>query len=649
MSSPFASAARWVAALVVAIAVLAPSASGCGRASLEDNPYLDAGALDGGSCDATTCPSGCCDASGRCRVGTDLQACGGLGRSCADCVAGGFDRCDGTLRACSRSVADCNESTCRDGCCGEQDGRAQCFAGTDAAACGSAGRACVACASQGRACEPGARTCTSSACNPATCSGCCLGERCFLGTRDTLCGSRAVACADCSATGTRCSLDGEVSRCLGAPRCGPDNCAGCCLGDRCVPGGDATACGSGGRACESCSADGRVCGGAAGARTCQPAPRCTPETCPGCCAGDSCVVAPTAAACGRNGAACRPCGASEQCVSGVCTPQPACGPQTCAGCCVGGICAVGNQATACGVGGAQCANCAANGEACQAGACAPPTCGPANCAGCCAGNVCVVGTQDGACGRAGAACADCAGQGRVCAGDGTCREPCSPANCAGCCRGATCVGGFASAACGSGGAACADCAAQGATCNTLALPRVCSNQPNTCPAPYAGCPNGTSTPVPLPSQNHCADVELEDVRAACLTGPDTGTCLAAMAVLRANNAACGACVDGFRHSFTERTGLYLCVAPDVSAACNASTGCATQCTAASCSQCPAATREQCEAEVGGAGGQCRLPVQETTCVLPALRPGALCSPLTYGNVYGDWLRAVGGFFCGDGT
>ena len=64
MSNPLATAARWLVAVIVAVAVLVPSVSGCGRASLEDNPYLDAGLADGGACDATTCPSGCCDAAG---------------------------------------------------------------------------------------------------------------------------------------------------------------------------------------------------------------------------------------------------------------------------------------------------------------------------------------------------------------------------------------------------------------------------------------------------------------------------------------------------------------------------------------------------------------------------------------------------------
>jgi hypothetical protein len=339
----------------------------------------------------------------------------------------------------------------------------------------------------------------------------------------------------------------------------------------------------------------------------------------------------------------------------VCTAQANCGPGNCAGCCIGaGICAVGNQNTACGVAGGQCLNCQGLGSVCQAGACQAAACGPANCAGCCAGNVCVLGTQDTSCGQNGAQCNDCTPGNQICQGR-ACHDKCGPATCAGCCTAANaCALGFTNGACGSAGAACSNCTAGGSTCDTLALPRVCANQQNTCPKAYPACAAGATTPVTPATQNVCDAVnDLDAVRAACTgagVGPASGTCVAAFAALAAANPACSACLAPFNQPFVQLQGIYLCAAPFVSAGCNHSTACATDCADTSCGLCPAASEAQCLNQVNGNGGACRNFVNQTACALAALAapPGRLCNPGTYNNDYGRWIRAVGAHFCGNG-
>ncbi len=77
--------------------------------------------------------------------------------------------------------------------------------------------------------------------------------RCVEGLADKTCGRNGVLCDDCTPAG-RCSQNACV------PRCTVDTCSGCCdaLGD-CQPGGAASACGSQGASCADCSAIGGTC------------------------------------------------------------------------------------------------------------------------------------------------------------------------------------------------------------------------------------------------------------------------------------------------------------------------------------------------------------------------------------------------------
>ncbi|MDB4943138.1 MAG: hypothetical protein JWP97_2672 [Labilithrix sp.] len=636
---------RAFAAFVLATVLLVVLAPGCGRSSLEFEA-LDASA-DGGACGPSSCPNGCCDAGGKCRVGSDNQACGSRGQQCSDCIANGFTTCDVSRgRVCSRPVASCGPDECPNGCCSFDGGQATCLAGTDPTACGRAGDTCLDCAQQGRACDSFSRQCGAGKCDASNCAGCCVGDQCLTGLENTACGAGGTACTSCTSTGQTCGGTGSGGgQCQGTATCGPANCGGCCNGTQCVVGTDASACGKQGAACTNCGATGKVCigDGLPGERTCQAPPACSPATCAGCCVGDACVIATTRAACGKGGEACKVCGPSDSCNAGACIPPVGCTAANCAGCCVGDVCAAGTQDTACGAAGIACANCAGIGRVCQGATCQVPSCSPANCAGCCSGNTCVQGITDPACGKNGAACTDCNATGQACSGQ-ACVARCGPANCAGCCSSSTtCAGGFTGGACGSGGAACTNCTAQGSTCSTLNVPRLCANQAGLCPANYPGCAAGVATPVTPSLQNLCSDVaDLDSLQAGC----DGGNCAGAFAVLQATNPACAACIAPFNVPFAQGTGLYLCAAPFVNATCNRSTGCAADCEDTACDQCPAANETQCRSSVLTAGGKCSGQAIASACIAPAVGPGGFCR---FDNrTFGAWLRAVGDHFCGNG-
>ncbi len=121
---------------------------------------------------------------------------------------------------------------------------------------------------------------------------------------------------------------------------------------------------------------------------------CQMMTCFGCCMGGTCFPGTFPEACGKDSAACVPCGAGRLCSDGVCIERPPdaaappdgafevgvdrgpdpgpCGPETCFGCCAGFTCLPGREQDACGTGGAPCRSCVA-GTRCDP---ASFTCGP---------------------------------------------------------------------------------------------------------------------------------------------------------------------------------------------------------------------------------------------------------------------------------
>ena len=634
--------------------------AGCGRSDLlADALVLDGGTVHpdgGGTCSPATCPLGCCDGTGTCRVGTDVQECGDLGGTCSDCLGLGFTGCDTTTHACVKSTTVCDINSCPLGCCiSDASGAQFCVGGTDDAQCGASGVSCADCTQIGDVCDSNARTCAPSGCNAASCGdGCCVGNVCLHGGDDDVaCGSGGMACDDCASRGQKCgNSDAGAPVCVGTAACGPGNCKGCCIGDVCVTGSDNTACGLAGTQCANCAGKGEACGAGG---ICQ-VPTCNAANCAGCCQGNACVLMTSDEACGKGGAACAACGATQTCNSGTCVSAPACGPATCpTGCCSNGVCAQGTQATVCGNGGGTCQNCSIQGLTCTGQACVKPVCGPGNCAGCCSNGVCVAGSQDTICGTAGAACTDCTGIGDVCGPGGVCKVPCGPANCAaGCCSGQTCVGGFLNDRCGSAGAACTDCTATGATCDTAAIPRVCS-APNTCPSKYAGCAAGVTTPVLPTHQTACSDADLQDAAAGCTGGLASAMCQSFL-VFIAGHPACASCLAPFEHDFNtgDFGAVYSCATPFDSAACNHQSGCEVDCVTQSCAMCAPGDVSACQTAVEGNAAQCGAFVTAAdTCVgqAIALPPADACDPFsptyTNGNTqdFGLYLQGMGQLFC----
>lgn len=325
---------RWVGvcALGGVVAAILTVFGGCGRSSLlgytAEDASADVGPFDasadvddagdagdaraeGGTCDPAMCPSGCCDALGACRTGSELQACGAKGATCADCASSGFDFCDPTKRACARQATGCNLQTCPDGCCGIGPQGPTCFDGTTSSACGVGGKTCDACdaAGRGQVCDPQARKCVAApSCGPGTCDGCCKSGVCVGGQDIAACGAGGQACVDCSASATSCVPSRSIGgTCEGPPpKCTPTSCAsGCCNGDTCLPGTDDGSCGTGGVQCANCSAQSEACTKGACA---PPPPTCNATNCPGCCdAVATCHAGFLNDRCGSDGRACADC------------------------------------------------------------------------------------------------------------------------------------------------------------------------------------------------------------------------------------------------------------------------------------------------------------------------------------------------------
>jgi Tol biopolymer transport system component len=120
------------------------------------------------------------------------------------------------------------------------------------------------------------------------------------------------------------------------PRCGPDNCSGCCnTSGVCVGGKTAGACGSGGLQCAACPGR-ELCDPIAA--VCAPPKTCGPENCNGCCDRNGmCQLGRVNAACGFGGNACEVCSGSARCDATTlrCSLPQQCGPITVTGAAIG--------------------------------------------------------------------------------------------------------------------------------------------------------------------------------------------------------------------------------------------------------------------------------------------------------------------------
>lgn len=274
-------------------------------------------------CQPSNC-NGCCDESGTCRSGTELEACGVLGTACAACAADqscGEGTCQGGAKSDAGTGGDggtnppadagvCDPSTCT-GCCDN----GKCVGGNDSSACGTGGNACTAC--------PTGESCSAGACITG-CNGCLdAAGNCLAGTSDTACGAAGSVCTACFSDQV-C----EAGACL-STSCSASNCNGCCDGKTCVTQTGDAQCGAGGQACQSCQ----------GGATCQMG-QCVGPTPPDAGtlpdAGDlgcllnltgcfdlltfTCQAGTSDDFCGANGDFCTTCLTfiGEKCVSGVC-------------------------------------------------------------------------------------------------------------------------------------------------------------------------------------------------------------------------------------------------------------------------------------------------------------------------------------------
>jgi hypothetical protein len=675
---------------------------------------------DNAACNATTCPNGCCDGAGVCQAGAAITQCGALGEACQNCAAKGFQLCDPTHHACGNPVASCDPATCG-GCC---EGNV-CFAGSDPNECGLNGQACLHCESSNLACSP-QQTCVQPACGPQTCSGCCFGDECLAGTDPAACGVKGAVCGNCLATGGKCVGEGTGGVCEGQTTCNASNCSGCCAGNACLPGFAGTECGFGGQQCGNCQGMGGQCVPVGQGGVCEMQGGCNAQSCPGCCLGNSCLPGTDPNECGGGGQICENCASiGGACISqggfgGFCENNNFCGPQTCQGCCEGNTCLPGSDPTACGSFGEFCTDCTQFGESCggfDAGfgqECTQAACGPQNCAGCCAGNTCLQGNDSAACGTGGQLCTDCTSQNETCLGgndggfgggacgtqpppvcnamtcptgccDGalclpgnldsfcgtgggictncgasgeTCAAQacvsgpptCNAANCQGCCdQFNTCQPGFIDTQCGESGASCEDCTqiVPSSTCDVSVTPRLCQDQQVQCPAPYPSCPASLETPSPM-QQTVCSASDLQNAQAACEGGAHSTACVSFFAFEKSQNPACASCLTPFDYDFSELTGLTTCVAPFTDATCNHITACLVDCTDKSCAQCvDSGALQACQNAVPNS--VCSSYYTDAQCIDNAFfGPGSFCDPNQGTGLFGDWLQPVGQFYCAGG-
>ena len=427
--------------------------------------------------------------------------------------------------------------------------------------------------------------------------------------------SDADAAADAGgASDADAGLDSSETDCTGSSctsvPCNVTSCPlGCCdASGACQAGASTGACGLSGHACEDCNRSGAVCQAQQCAQQAVP-PVCNAQNCPsGCCDGNVCQLGVTGVACGGSGTSCRNCLAISQICSGQqCIDDPgagaSCDQNSCTdGCCDDkGHCLSGLDAASCGIGGRRCVDCTAPGSSCLLGTCTGPN-----------------GTM-----------------------------PCA-ASCDGCCDpSGACQAGFTDAQCGQLGRACVDCTAltPASTCDVNIAPRTCVSLQRQCPGVYSGCPAALHTAPPV-KQAVCAARDLDNAAAGCGGGPNTAGCNAFFNYEAAANPACVTCLQAFDFDFADETGIRLCVAAFVDATCNHASACAYECVREACYSCPdTPSTILCADQVNVA--TCASYHQGDGCVTTALGgPGAVCNPATYQQRFGDWLKAVGGVFCG---
>jgi hypothetical protein len=145
-------------------------------------------------------------------------------------------------------------------------------------------------------------------------------------------------------------------------------------------------------------------------------------------------------------------------------------------------------------------------------------------------------------------------------------------------------------------------------------------------------------------QKACTPQDLTEAAGACASGAASAGCQAFFKTEAQLNPSCASCLTPFDVAFADNTGLFRCVAPFVDDTCNTSTGCYVDCEAKSCAQCAAGQVAGCRNRARN--GDCATYFRNISCTATAFfGSGAFCNPGNY-NGFGDWLRGVGGHYCG---
>lgn len=183
-------------------------------ASADAPPPVDASVdvTDAGTiCGPSNCPFGCCNGFGECVLPTN-DACGWSGSACQQCPSN--TSCEAVF-GCSTTLQTCGPSNCA-GCCNFSN-PILCLPGTATFRCGFGGATCMGCPA-GQQCRPllydaGGVCVPNDTCDPATCTGCCIGNLCAQGNQSNACGIGGVACQDCGADlcdNGRCTCGGPT-------------------------------------------------------------------------------------------------------------------------------------------------------------------------------------------------------------------------------------------------------------------------------------------------------------------------------------------------------------------------------------------------------------------------------------------------------
>lgn len=278
-------------------------------------------------------------------------------------------------------------------------------------------------------------------------------------------------------------------------------------------------------------------------------------SCKGCCNGETCELGDAGTACGKNGAACNTCAATDVCRNQACA---GCNGQNCNdGCCTGSECVRGSAfaAGSCGTGGIACTACPAGttdrctagmckcgthercgtGQRCEAGQC---VCDATSCPlGCCDPNGVCQTRSPTKCGVGGAACGMCPGEttnncsltgmcqcgsNAECGGGQRCQSGrciCDATSCAsGCCDGDTCLtAGLAS--CGRMGLGCITCDPLSANRCSVNGDCECSNNGGAACGPGRHCTGSGCVCDAVSCPNGCCDAN-----GVCQPGTSTMAC-----------------------------------------------------------------------------------------------------------------------------